>query len=122
MTQTLSPPPSISQPIALANGLIAREWYRWLYTLAQQAFTASGGGSGGGAEIAVTVGASPFVYTASAPGVAILSGGGITSLALARSGPWRAIGAFRAPVPMNAGDTLQIAWTQAAPTMFFFPR
>lgn len=121
MTQSLSPPPSLSQPIALGGGVIAREWYRWLYAVAQQAWVGGGNGTSG-PDAVVPVGPSPFVYTATQSGTVFLSGGGITALAISRSGPPRAIGAFRAPVPMSAGDSLSVTWTQTAPTMAFFPR
>ena len=121
MTQTLSPPPSISQPIALANGLIAREWYRWLYLLGQQAFIGGGAGNGG-SDVPIAVNASPFVYAPTQAGTVLLSGGGITALELSRTGIWREIGSFRAPIPMSVGDSLRVSWTQVAPTMIFFPR
>lgn len=119
---SLSQPPSQTQKIVDSTGNLTIPWYRWFYTVAQQAWVGGGGGNGGAAS-AVPVGTSPFDYTASLAGTIILSGGGITALEMSRDGAtYIEIGAFRAPVPMSAGDILRVTWTQTAPAMTFFPR
>lgn len=71
------------------------------------------------APTGVTVGASPFAYTAPTSGTVCASGGAITSVALARNGTTVYTSALAADsVPVAKGDVVTITYT-AAPTVYF---
>ena len=71
------------------------------------------------ASAAVTVGASPFAYTAPSAGSVCVSGGAITSVTLARGGVTVYTSGLAADqVVVRAGDVVTVTYT-TAPTMYF---
>lgn len=69
---------------------------------------------------AITVGASPFSYTAAAKGTVNLAGGTVTQVALKRGGVSTNLGGTVGHFPVSAGDMLVITYS-AAPTAVFVP-
>lgn len=78
---------------------------------------------GSSAAIAsITVGASPFAYTAPAAGSVLIVGGTVSAVTLKRGSPAAvAVGATAGSVPVSAGDIVTVTYS-AAPTMSFVPR
>lgn len=74
-----------------------------------------------GAIAAITVGASPFSYTAPAAGTVFVTGGTDSALQLTRGATTIATGFTDGPVPVSAGDIVKVTYS-AAPTMNFVPR
>ena len=71
------------------------------------------------ASAAVTVGASPFAYTAPSAGSVCVSGGAITSVTLARGGVTVYTSGLAADqVVVRTGDVVTVTYT-TAPTMYF---
>ncbi len=68
----------------------------------------------------VTVGASPFTYTALFSGCAFVSGGTVSSISVIRQGSSFSAGATSGPIPLRRLDQLQITYS-AAPAVVFFP-
>lgn len=77
--------------------------------------------AGSGAIAAITVGASPYTYTAAAAGTVFVSGGTDSALQLKRGSTTIATGFVDGPVPVSAGDQVIVTYS-AAPTMNFVPR
>jgi hypothetical protein len=97
-----------------------RELWRFLYDL----FQASGSGTAsGGPETVITVGASPFVYTASQRGAMLVSDGGLTNVEISRDAgiTYRTTGSFRGMFPMTTNDLLRVTYQVSAPHMTFYP-
>lgn len=78
---------------------------------------------GSSAAIAsITVGASPFAYTAPAAGSVLIVGGTVSAVTLKRGAPAAvSVGATAGSVPVSAGDIVTVTYS-AAPTMSFVPR
>ncbi|MCA8326124.1 hypothetical protein [Burkholderia cepacia] len=76
---------------------------------------------GSGAIGAITVGASPYTYTAPAAGTVFVSGGTDSALQLKRGATTIATGFVDGPVPVSAGDQVIVTYS-VAPTMNFVPR
>ena len=74
----------------------------------------------GAAISTLTVGASPYAYTASVRGEVIISGGTVTAVTLTRSGTTVTMPMLSGAYSMMAGDVLTVTYT-AAPTMTFVP-
>ncbi|KVD81920.1 hypothetical protein WS62_23475 [Burkholderia sp. ABCPW 14] len=75
-----------------------------------------------GAIAALTVGASPFAYTAQAAGTVVISGGTVSAVTLKRGSPAAiSVGETAGVVPVSAGDIVTVTYT-VAPTMDFVPR
>lgn len=74
----------------------------------------------GGAFVALTVGASPFAYTAPSRGAVMVSGGTVSAITITRNGAVAPSGATAGSVLVCAGDIVTITWT-AAPTCTFVP-
>ncbi|CAJ8797178.1 Uncharacterised protein [Burkholderia pseudomallei] len=75
-----------------------------------------------GAIAAVTVGASPFAYTATSAGMVVISGGTVSAVTLKRGSPAAiSVGETSGVVPVSAGDIVSVTYS-AAPTMSFVPR
>lgn len=69
----------------------------------------------------VTVGASPYTYSAAVKGTLFISGGTVSLVQISRDGTnYYATGAIAGPFPVNASDRLKITHT-GAPTATFFP-
>ncbi|TGB34395.1 hypothetical protein [Burkholderia thailandensis] len=75
-----------------------------------------------GAIAAITVGASPFSYTATSAGTVVISGGTVSAVTLKRGTPAAiSVGETGGVVPVSAGDIVTVTYS-AAPTMDFVPR
>ncbi len=74
----------------------------------------------GGAIASVTVGASPFAYTAPSNGLVFIEGGTVTLQQFARGATTLTAGAPNSIVPVRDGDIVTVTYT-AAPTMNFAP-
>jgi hypothetical protein len=68
----------------------------------------------------VTVGASPFIYTASFSGSVAITGGTVSAIALIRQGASIATGLTTGLIPVSRRDQVQVTYT-ALPTMTFIP-
>ena len=77
-------------------------------------------GATGGAIVAVTPGASPYAYTATARGTLFVSGGAVSAVSFTRSGTTIAAGMLGGQYDLVSGDTLTITYT-TAPTVNFVP-
>jgi hypothetical protein len=103
-----------SPQLAFTNpktGIVSSAWYQFLTRLQQLSAER---------QIApVTVGSSPFVYTASTIGNLFVSGGAVSSVVLSRSGVNLTVpsGIF---IPLAADDTVTVTYT-VLPTMTFVP-
>ena len=84
-----------------------------------QAQTLFGVTASPGAASVVTVGASPFSYTATAAGVLVVDGGTVSAVSLAR-GSVSATAPITGLFPLRNGDTVKVTYT-AAPTLTWFP-
>lgn len=80
----------------------------------------SAANTAGAAISTLTVGASPYAYTASVRGEVIISGGTVTAVTLTRSGTTVTMPMLSGAYSMMAGDVLTVTYT-AAPTMTFVP-
>jgi hypothetical protein len=107
--------PTFDQDILAPNPNNAKttaSWYRWFQDIDLGVPPSS--------ELPVTVGASPFIYTASLKGGAIVNGGTVTSILISRSGTFYATGLTQGLFTLAANDQLQVVYT-GAPTMVFLP-
>lgn len=68
-----------------------------------------------------TAGASPFVYTAPANGIVIVSGGTVSLVQYGRQGTLTALGLTSGTFPIVQGDTVTVTWVVTAPTITFIP-
>ena len=68
----------------------------------------------------VTVGASPFTYTALSNGSVSISGGAVSAVSVIRQGVSVASGITSGMIPVRFGDGVQVTYT-TAPTMVFLP-
>ena len=73
-----------------------------------------------GAAQSVSVGASPFVFTATRSGQLITTGGTVSLMEYARDGSYVGLGITAGPTYVAAGDSVRVTYT-AAPTMTFIP-
>lgn len=93
------------------TGIIASIWYQWVTRISQL--------SAERPIAPITVGASPFVYTASTIGNIFISGGTVASIVLGRSGV-----NLTCPenifIPVAANDTVTVTYS-VKPTMTFVP-
>lgn len=79
-------------------------------------------GESNGAPIqAVTVGASPYAYTAPQQGALSIQGGTVSAVTLKRGGTTVTLGLTAGLVPVSTGDVVTITYT-AAPTLNLIPR
>ncbi len=69
---------------------------------------------------AVTVGASPFTFTASFDGTLAVSGGTVSAISLTRQGVTVPMGVVAGPIPVSRLDQVQITYT-VLPTANFLP-
>lgn len=70
---------------------------------------------------AVTVGASPYSYTARRDGYLAVTGGTVTKQEYGRRGVFTDVGLLTSMLPILQGDTMRVTYT-AAPTITFIPR
>ncbi len=69
----------------------------------------------------ITVGASPFTYTAPYPMAVVLSGGTVSLVSYGRGGALVALGLLAGIVELNTGDSLRVTYV-TAPSMTAIPR
>lgn len=101
------------------TGLIDQTWWYFF----QRLFARTGSGTGGafGNPGVITLGASPFTYTATVNGNAIVSGGGVARLEIARgNGTFYLTGSNYGAFPLAVGDKLRMTYI-GAPQLVFFP-
>lgn len=72
------------------------------------------------AESVVTVGASPFVYTASFAGNVLVTGGTVSVIEIARAGAFYTVGQTQGFVPVARLDRVRVTYS-GLPTILFFP-
>jgi hypothetical protein len=70
---------------------------------------------------AITVGASPYTYTASADGSVAVTGGTVTGISVIRQGTTVATGVTAGVIPLSRLDQIQVTYS-VVPTMNFLPR
>jgi hypothetical protein len=103
-----SPTLPVSNP---QTGMLASVWYQFFVRLSQL--------SAERPIAPLSVGASPFVYTASTIGNIFVSGGTVSSIVLGRSGVNLTCPAS-VFIPVAANDTVTVTYT-VLPTMTFVP-
>ena len=103
--------PTYDTPLTISDKT-SSVWYRFWIGLFQ--------GQPTQAESVVTVTASPFTYTAPVGGNALISGGTISAITLARTRV-NNLGAGENVVPMSNGDQLTVTYS-VKPTIVFMPR
>lgn len=69
----------------------------------------------------LTVGASPFTYTAPFAGTVAVTGGTVSAIAIIRQGATVATGLVTGLIPASRGDQVRVTYS-ALPTMTFIPR
>lgn len=69
---------------------------------------------------AITVGASPFSYTAAFPGAVAVSAGTVSAIAILRQTATVATGVIAGVFPLSRGDQLRVTYT-GTPTLVFLP-
>jgi hypothetical protein len=104
--------PTMKQPIAdLVTGMVTPAWYGFFYDLTSDATPFE----------AITVGASPFTYTAVHPGMMLIIGGTVSAVGLIRGRiTIAATGLVAGFFPMAAKDQLVTTYT-GVPTMWYIP-
>lgn len=107
----MTPPivPNSNQPLVDSRGMVTQIWQRFFNAIIGPA----------GAVSAITVGASPFTFTASQRGSVAISGGTLTSVVLNRAGTSISLGTGRT-APVAPGDTVTVTYS-VLPTMTFVP-
>jgi hypothetical protein len=74
-----------------------------------------------GAEIPITVTASPFTYQAKIGGFAIIDGGSVTAVRFSRTATSYLTGQTKGVFPLSNGDSLTVTYG-AKPTFTFVPQ
>ena len=74
----------------------------------------------GSAQV-VTLGASPYVFTAPGNGAIAVSGGTASLIEYGRSGAYVGIGVLAGMIPVSKGDTVRVTYV-TVPSMTFFPQ
>lgn len=101
--------PNSNQPLVDNRGMITQVWLRFFNAVIGPA----------GAVSAITVGASPFAFTASQRGTVAVSGGTLTSVVINRAGTSVSLGTSRS-VSVAPGDIVTVTYS-VLPTMSFLP-
>lgn len=104
----IKPIPHHSVSIVGPDNGIAAVWYQWLQSLLKP-----------GPIAPITVGASPFTYTASERGLLIVTGGTVTALAFTRGGTTIDV-TGQQTTALAAGDSLAITYA-VLPVIQFVP-
>jgi hypothetical protein len=71
-------------------------------------------------EVVVSIGASPFIYTAKIKGNMIVSAGSVISILISRSGTFYGTGLTQGLFSLAAGDQLKVVFT-VTPNLVFLP-
>lgn len=93
--------PASRQPVLDSNALFSRPWYLFFQRLTNSDADPS----------TVTVGASPFTYTASSDGLLIITGGTVSLIEYGRNSIYTATGLTAGVVPVVEGDSVRITYT-----------
>ena len=110
--------PSVEQPIADGEGRITTAWYQFLQAL-------NGVGSAQAAAT-ITLGGSPFTYTAPASGTVFINGGMTSHIAIQRGTSGKAntvtstFALAEMSIPVVQGDLVTVTYS-ILPNMSFFP-
>lgn len=94
--------------------------------LSQEATWAPGSASmqtskNGSPTFGITVGASPFTYTAPYPLAVVISGGTVSLVSYGRGASLVALGLLQGVVELNTGDSVRVTYV-TAPTITAIPR
>lgn len=102
---------------AMPSVRVGKDWFRFFGNLWSS--TVKGATD---ALAAMTASASPMVYTATARGQAIVSGGTVTVIALSRDGTtFYTTGLIAGVFPLSSGDKLRITYTVVPTVLQFMP-
>jgi hypothetical protein len=113
MTKQYRTPPTYTQQLIYGNNMHAA-WYRFFQALQL--------GIPPQAEIAITVTASPFTYSATMAGFVIVHGGTVSQISFSRtSGTSYVTGQTSGTFPVSAGDSLIVTYS-SAPTVTMVPQ
>jgi hypothetical protein len=104
--------PNFNVPLQ-TNGITGKDWFFYWAGLFN--------GLPPAAEIAVTPGVSPYVYSAPVKGSVIVNGGTVSAIAFSRNGTtFYTTGQTSGMFTLNAQDRLRVTYT-VTPTMTFVP-
>lgn len=107
------PFPRLDSPLTDASGHISELWRQFLNTIWNRI-----NGAAGGNIAAITVGASPYSYTAASGGVLSIQGGTVSQVTIKRGSTTVTISTGL--VPMRTNDVVAITYS-AVPTVNFIP-
>lgn len=114
MTIQFNRMPDYNQPLT-TKGVTASGWARFWQGLWSGAPT--------GAISVVTVGSTPFTYTAPMGGTLIVNGGTTTQIKFSRDGAnFYITGLTAGMFPLSQGDQLVVTYSVGPPTVTFVPR
>lgn len=114
MTTQFNTTPTYDQPLT-TKGQISTAWWRFWSGLGQ--------GRPVGPVAGITVGTSPFKYTAQQGGSVIVNGGSTTQISFSRDGAnFFITGQTTGMFKLAQGDILQVTYPVAPPTMTFVPQ
>lgn len=112
MDQQLNTLPNFNVPLSI-KGITSKDWFFFWSGLFR--------GLAPAAEVPVTVGASPFSYSAPVKGSVIVNGGTVSAIAFSRDGTtFYTTGQTAGMFTLNAQDRLRVTYT-VLPTMTFVP-
>lgn len=111
MSQQWRSAPTYETPLQIGQN-IAQAWWRWIQAIQL--------GTPPGAEVPITVGVSPFTYTASQGGFVILTGGTVSAVHFFRTASYTT-GQTSGLFPLSNGDQLIVSYS-GLPTMTFIPQ
>jgi hypothetical protein len=104
--------PTFTRPVLEKGGSTSTPWYRFLQSLHS--------GAPASAEGPITVGGSPFAYSAPTAGAVLVSGGTVTAIQITRSSV-TLTGLTSGLFPLAQGDILTVTYS-GLPTMTWYPR
>jgi len=109
-----------TEPIGKADKsgsvVATHNWYLFFYNLASKILSTPAPD----AAAVIGVGPSPYIYTASVAGSAVITGGTVSSIAILRQGVNVATGLTGGILPLSAGDQLIVNYS-VAPTATWLP-
>lgn len=111
--------PNANVPPMDGGGAWTQAWWRFFASVAQSVNSQATGAN----PQPVTVGASPYTFTAGQAGALLVQGGGVSAMAFSRDGlTWYPLGSFYGLFPLSPGDMVRITYPGAAPVLTFVPR
>jgi hypothetical protein len=114
------------------TGIVSEAMWQWMLKM----WTRAGGNSTGNANalneytaaqtapgVPITLGPSPFVYTATGPGSILVAGSGMVRLEITAGAvlPYYGTGRWYGAFPMNSGAQARLTYTGAVPILTFIP-